>query len=162
MRPTQYLTLGLALSAFPFSFANQVLHAVWSKSQFSTISGPDGQSSETNYDSGFSLIDGGTGKQLFTSEDVAICSNVDERIQTFEYGGFTPAYKFGCQAEFSGNPEYCAVYDEKGVLMEDSKGNSSMKFIGIAITSDGYCGVSFTLKDGETVTNPSFNFAIAL
>jgi hypothetical protein len=57
-------------------------------------------------------------------------------------GGEFPFYTY---AEL---PGLCAVRDKNNIEIAHAKGKDDTNFIGIAISIDGYCGLSFELDEG--------------
>lgn len=144
----------LGLAAIPLlstgAVAKQSLQVVWSSGHFSTISGPSGN--EVGHDSGFAITDD-KGHNLYSSgfpSDHAPCYNTGNgRTFTMSSSCFKAPRKFKCKADFGGNPKTCEVQDSKSNVLASGKGNVKDKFIGIAISQSGSCGVKFDLEDDE-------------
>lgn len=146
--PLKAVLLGMFAST---AASIQVINAVWAVGGFSTISGPSGN--ENGHSGGFSLIDqdGNTIYENSAPNDYSACQG---NTYTFTLSGGCfgsgQQYEFACSADFDGTPEHCAVLDSSSNELASADGNTDTNFIGIAISVDGYCGVSFAL--GENVS----------
>ena len=151
----------LGLIAVPLlstgAMAKQKLQVVWSSGHFSTISGPAGGNTN-GHDSGFAITDD-KGHSLYSSgypSDHAPCYNVDNgRTFTMSSSCFKNPRKFHCKSDFGGNPKICEVQDKDSKVVASGSGNVKDKFIGIAISQSGSCGLTFELDDGETCDEKS-------
>lgn len=144
------LIIGSTLFA-SFGYSGQVLNAVWSFDTFSTISGPSGN--EHGYSGGFVLLkeDGG---QVFHDANPGggtPCANVGDGTIFSLTGGCLAdggEFRFKCRSGFDGQPEDCSVLDKNAHEINSGIGESNTNFIGIAISTEGWCGTSFELKEG--------------
>ncbi|KAF4986286.1 hypothetical protein FDECE_16029 [Fusarium decemcellulare] len=130
---------------------SQSLQVVWSSGAFETISGPGG-GNEIGHDSGFAITDA-DGVELYSAAypgDHAPCYNTgDGRTFTLTSTCWSRERKFKCKAKFDGNPDTCSVLDSSDNTLAEGTGDSHITFIGIAISSEGSCGVSFLLEPDE-------------
>ncbi|KAJ5344104.1 hypothetical protein MYU51_012145 [Penicillium brevicompactum] len=143
------LSLGTLMFAST-GYCGQKLNAVWSSGSYSTISPPSG-SAMIGHDSGFSLLKE-DGSQVFNTDypdGYSPCMGGDGALYSLTGGCLEEGaeLQFYCytHAEL---PDNCAVRDKDGNDIATGEGQDDTNFIGIAISIDGYCGVSFELADG--------------
>ncbi|CAG7974348.1 unnamed protein product [Penicillium olsonii] len=144
----QALPLGI-LFFVSTGYCGQKLNAVWSTSSYSTISPPKGDSMIGHKD-GFSLLKE-DGSQVFNvayPDGYSPCMGGRGALYSLTGGCLKDdgEFQFYCYTHME-TPDKCAVRDKNGVDIATANGKDDTNFIGIAITIDGYCGVSFELSD---------------
>lgn len=135
----------LCLVATSGTVYGERLRAVWSSGSFASISGPDGGSAGSNYDSGFTILnkDGNPIYENGWPGDHSACQQYDGREWTMEGACWNKALKFYCKADFAGTPEECEVRNDQGIAIGKGVGIRNTKFIGIAIGTDASCAIEF-------------------
>lgn len=158
--PLQTLLIGGVLASTAASV--QFINAVWSTGDFSTISGPSGN--EHGHFTGFNLTDE-NGESIYSvaaPNDYSPCQ-MEPYTFTLSGGCFAAGqqYEFQCKSEFSGTPEHCVVLDSSSNVIAEADGDSDITFIGIAISTSGYCGASFALGDSVSCLPNSEGFVVS-
>ncbi|KAF5579441.1 hypothetical protein FPCIR_11099 [Fusarium pseudocircinatum] len=138
----------LSLAALTSPALAEHLRIVWSKGDFSTISGPNGGNQNGHW-SNFAIIDK-NGDAIFTDAypgGYAACQIDDGREFAIEGLCWSAPRKFLCVSNIAGNPQSCEVKDNNGNSLGKAEGNTNWDFIGIAIGSTGGCVVEIDTED---------------
>lgn len=154
-RPIKALFVAMLASS---ATAIQVINAVWSTTDFSTIGGA------TSNGAGFNLLDQ-DGNSIYSNDypgDYAPCEGGGHTF-TLSGGCFAEGqqYEFECASNFDGTPQSCEVMDSSGNVLASANGDDSTSFIGIAIGTDGYCGTSFGLGENVECLPDSTGFTVS-
>ncbi|KAJ5246326.1 hypothetical protein N7468_001309 [Penicillium chermesinum] len=140
----------LFLAAMTSSAMAEHVRVVFSAGDFSTISGPDGGSSQSGHYSGFAIVRD-NGDAIYNNgnpDDHSPCySTGGGRTFTIEGDCWASPRTFHCEADFAGHPKTCEVKDQNGNSLGTGEGQTDTTFIGISIGQDASCVVEFDTDD---------------